>query len=73
MKKRKKIFIIIPKYKIGGAERVMIGIANKLTKYYFKVYLITLVKSEKFSLNKNIKLVNLDTTKVIYSILKLKN
>ena len=72
MKKRKKIFIIIPKYKIGGAERVMIGIANKLTKYYFKVYLITLVKSEKFSLNKNIKLVNLDTTKVIYSILKLK-
>ena len=50
----------------------MIGIANKLTKYYFKVYLITLVKSEKFSLNKNIKLVNLDTTKVIYSILKLK-
>ena len=31
--KKKKIFIIIPKYKIGGAEKVMVGIANELTKF----------------------------------------
>ena len=72
MNERKKIFIVIPKYKIGGAERVMIGIANQLAKYNLKVFLITLVKTEKFLLSKNIKLINLDTKKVIYSILKLK-
>ena len=72
MKKRKKVFIIIPKYKIGGAERVMISIANQLTKYNLKVHLITLVKSEKFSLNKNINLINLEASKVMYSIFKLK-
>ncbi len=72
MKKKKKIFIIIPKYKIGGAEKVMVGIANELTKYNFKVFLIILVKSEKFPLNKNIKLINFGTKKVLSSILKLK-
>lgn len=72
MNKKKKIFIIIPKYKIGGAERVMIGIANQLAKYDFKVFLITLVKTEKFLLSKNIKLINLDKKKVIYSIFQLK-
>ena len=70
--KKKKIFIVIPKYKIGGAEKVMVGIANELTKYNFKVYLITLVKSEKFPLNKNIKVINFGTKKVLKSILKLK-
>ena len=31
--KQKKIFIIVPKYKVGGAERVMVSIANELIKY----------------------------------------
>lgn len=73
MNERKKIFIVIPKYKIGGAERVMIGIANQLAKYNLKVFLITLVKTEKFLLSKNIKLINLDRKKVIYSIFQLKD
>ena len=72
MKKKKKIFIIIPKYKIGGAEKVMVGIANELTKHNFKVFLIILVRSERLSLNKNIKLINFGTKKVLGSILKLK-
>ena len=36
--KKKKIFIVIPKFKIGGAEKVMIHIANELTKYDLKIF-----------------------------------
>ena len=72
MIKKKKIFIIIPKYKVGGAERVMLSLANELIKYDLKVFLITLTKSNKFALNKNIQLINLDSKKVINSIFKLK-
>ena len=50
----------------------MINIANQLTKHNFKVFFITLVKSERFFLNKNIELINFNKKKVLGSILRLK-
>ena len=44
---KKKIFIIIPKFKIGGAEKVMINIANELSKYDLQIYFITLQNLKK--------------------------
>jgi glycosyltransferase involved in cell wall biosynthesis len=73
MIEQNKIFIIVPKYKIGGAERVMVSIANELIKYNLKVIFITLTKSNKFILNKKIQLINLESKKVINSVFKLKN
>ena len=71
--KKKKIFIIIPKFKIGGAEKVMINIANELSKYNLQIYFITLTKSEKIILNKKIIQICLNSNKVLFSILKIRN
>ena len=32
----KKIIFVIPKYKVGGAENVMITLANELSQYDIK-------------------------------------
>lgn len=72
MKLRKKIFIIIPKYKIGGAEKVMVALANELSKFNIEIFFIVLTKSRKIKLNKKIKLINFSSTRVIYSIFMLK-
>ena len=71
--KKKKIFIVIPKYKIGGAEKVMANLANELIKYDLEIFFITLTKSNKIILAKNIHLINLKSDKVFNSIMKLKN
>ncbi len=71
--KKKKIFIIVPKFKIGGAEKVMINIANELAKYNLKIFFIILTKSRKITLNKNINQICLQSSKVFYSIFKLKD
>ena len=70
---KKKIFIIIPKFKIGGAEKVMINIANELSKYDLQIYFITLSKSKKIILNKKIIQIYLDSNKAFLSILKVRN
>lgn len=70
---KKKIFIIIPKFKIGGAEKVMINIANELTKYDLQIYFITLTKTKKIALNKKIIQICLNSSKVFFSILKIRN
>lgn len=71
--KKKKIFIVIPKFKIGGAEKVMIHIANELTKYDLKIFLIVLTKSKKINLNKSISQIHLRSIKVFHSIFKLRD
>lgn len=70
----KSIFIIIPNYKIGGAEKIMIMTANLLTKYY-KVYLIIISNQYKKNLNLNdkVQLINFNKKKIIYSIKSIKN
>ena len=71
--KKKKIFIVIPKFKIGGAEKVMIHIANELSKYDLKIFLIVLTKSKKINLNKSISQIHLRSIKVFHSIFKLRD
>ena len=68
----KKIFIILPKYKIGGAERVMEILANQLALYNLDIYFVILTRSNQLNLNKKINLINLNSKSVIRSILRLK-
>lgn len=70
----KSIFIIIPNYKIGGAEKIMIMTADILSKY-FKIYLIIISNKYKkeLKLNDNIEIVECNKKKIIYSINIIKN
>lgn len=71
MKTVKKIFIIIPKYKIGGAEKVMIALANELAKYDLKIFFITLSKSKNIQFKKKINFIRLNSNRSITSVFKL--
>ena len=67
----KKIIFVIPKYKVGGAENVMIALANELSKYDIKIFFVILSQSNKIKLNGKINLINLNSKRVINSIYKL--
>ena len=67
----KKIIFVIPKYKVGGAENVMITLANELSQYDIKIFFVILSQSKKIKLNRKINLINLDSKRVINSIFKL--
>lgn len=71
MKMNKKIFIIIPKYKIGGAEKVMIALADELARYNLKIFFITLTKTKNIQFKNKINLIRLNSNRSITSVFKL--
>ncbi len=71
MKEYKKIFIIIPKYKVGGAEKVMIALANELARYNLKIFFITLSKTKNIKFKRKINFIRLSSNRSLSSIFKL--
>lgn len=71
MKEDKKIFIIIPKNKVGGAEKVMIALANEFARYNLKIFFITLSKTKNIKFEKRINLIRLNSNRSLSSIFKL--
>jgi|TARA_B110000037_G_C17121658_1_gene506121 glycosyltransferase involved in cell wall biosynthesis len=70
---QKKILFIIPKNKVGGAENVMLSLANEFSKSNLKIYFVILTETKKIKLNKKITLIYLNSHRVIESILKIKD
>jgi len=73
MRKKKKIFLIIPKYKVGGAERVIIKLSDELINFNLEVFVIILTKSTKLILNNKVRVIYLNANQVFKSIFKLKD
>ena len=73
MKIRKKILMILPNLKIGGAEKISITVLNNLPNNLFKKYLIVFSKKGKNikNLNKNINIINLDNPRLSNNIFKI--
>ena len=44
---QKKILFIIPKNKVGGAENVMLSLANEFSKSNLKIYFVILTETKK--------------------------
>lgn len=70
--KNKKIAIFVSKLQGGGAELTAVDLANFIAKKGYAVDLISIKKNkEKNILNKNINLINLNCSRLIFSIPKL--
>ena len=72
---RKKIIFFLPLMSGGGAERVTINIIKELDKREYRIYLILGTDKMGNSLHlipKDIVTISLDSSKTIYSILKLR-
>ncbi len=73
MKNNKLITFFVPKLTTGGAERQIINIANELVRNKFDIKLVTIVKGSNSSvyLDKNIKIINLECSRVLFSFFKI--
>lgn len=70
---KKKIFIFLPSVKSGGAEKILINIANNISKKKFDLLVCVLNKKGKFHklLDKSLNIIYLNKSKLIFSIIKL--
>lgn len=73
MKENKIIAIFISSFRAGGGEKVMIEIANNLSKKKFKVYLLVLnpVGDYKDHLEDRVNVISLYSGRMIFSLPKL--
>ena len=66
---KKSILFFIPKLETGGAENLIIKLANYLSNKNYKISVITITKGKhRFELlNDNIKIIELDYSRTLYS------
>lgn len=71
----KSVLFLIPKLETGGAENQIIELANYLSNKNYKIVVITITKGKhRFELlNKNIKIVELNYSRTLYSFFKIIN
>lgn len=70
---KKKILFAIPSFKGGGAERVMINLANNLDKNKYQVYLMVINGEGPYKKNvsEDVEILDLETIRLRYSIKKI--
>ena len=75
MKIKKKIVMILPNLKTGGAEKVSLLILNNLRDDLFEKNLIIFEKKGRNinKVNKNINIINLNNPRLIFNTLKITN
>ena len=73
--KKTKVLFFLPNLYGGGAERVTINIIKQLDRELFEVYLLVLSRENSvYDLESmNVNLIELNVSKTIYSVLKLRN
>ena len=69
----KLISIVLPDFSGGGAEKVMIALANAFQKQGYNVHLVVFNNTGNFvhSINERIKIINLSSNRAIFSIYPL--
>ena len=69
----KSVLFLIPKLETGGAENQIIELANYLSNKNYEINVITIVKgNHRFDLlNKNIKIVELNYSRTLYSFFRI--
>jgi len=70
---KKSILFFIPKLETGGAENLIIKLANYLSNKNYKISVITITKGKhRFELlNDNIKIIELDYSRTLYSFFSI--
>jgi len=70
---KKPILFFIPKLEIGGAENLIVKLANYLSNKKYEISIITITKGKhRFDLlNENIKIIELNYSRTVYSFLSI--
>ncbi len=70
---KKSVLFFIPKLETGGAENQIIELANYLSNKSYEIIIITIVRGEhRFELlNNNIKIIELNCSRTLYSFFKI--
>ncbi len=72
---KKKVFFLIPYLQKGGSEKVIINLANGLSTKGFNCTIIVLNSNSDYTflIKDNVNCINLNTNRVLFSFLKLRN